>query len=32
MNEITVIKRTGRHVEFDATKIERAILKAMKYV
>ena len=31
MNEITVIKRTGRHVEFDATKIERAILKAMKY-
>ena len=31
MNEITVIKRTGRKVEFDATKIEQAILKAMKY-
>ncbi len=31
MNNITVIKRTGRHTEFDASKIERAILKAMKY-
>ena len=30
-NTITVIKRTGRQTEFDASKIERAILKAMKY-
>ena len=31
MSNITVIKRDGRHAEFDRTKIEQAILKAMKY-
>lgn len=30
-SNITVIKRNGRQVPFDAAKIEQAILKAMKY-
>ena len=31
MDQLKVIKRDGSIVDFDATKIEKAILKAMKY-
>ena len=31
MDAIKIIKRNGRQVEFDSSKIEIAILKAMRY-